>query len=371
MKKSGLSFFDLLACVVGVVLAICLVLGCIAGHIDPRDNRYIAFFGLAYPYFLALNVFMVLWWLFRRRWGLMLATVVVIGLGWQVLQATFRIGGEQGEGPKKAADMMRMMTYNVHNFTPFESDGDALAVKSKILKVIREQNPDVIGLQEYFTRFKGTLDMTDSLKQILNTEHYYFVPSYKSDDQAMGLAIFSKYPIKNSGTITFDANHGGNAVIYIDILVGGRLMRVYNVHLQSISFDPQDYAYLDEIKKKMDPKLMPSKRIMWMLRAAFEKRSAQVDILKAHMDSCKIPYLIAGDFNDTPASYAVTQLTKNLNRSFEKQGSGIGRTYNGKFPNFQIDYIAATKDIQILNHLVINSKLSDHFAVRSDLQLTR
>jgi endonuclease/exonuclease/phosphatase family metal-dependent hydrolase len=369
MKKSELSFFDLLACVVGAVLAIGLILGCIAGNIDPRDNKYIPFFGLAYPYFLVLNFFMVCWWLMRARWSLMLATIVIIGLGWPVLRATFRVAGETGEGPKKSNNSLRMMTYNVHNFSPFDDDGSALAVKSKILKLIAEENPDVIGLQEYFTRFRGTLDMTDSLKQIMNTKHYYFVPSYKSDDQAMGLAIFSKYPIKNSGTVTFDENHGGNAVIYIDILVGGRLMRIYNVHLQSISFDPQDYAYLDQIKKKMDPKLMPSKRILFMLKAAFVKRSAQVDILKAHMESCKIPYLIAGDFNDTPASYAVTQLTKDLNRSFEMQGSGIGRTYNGKFPNFQIDYIAATKDIEILNHKVINSKLSDHFPVRSDLQL--
>jgi endonuclease/exonuclease/phosphatase family metal-dependent hydrolase len=370
MKKSGLSFFDLLVCVVALVLAICLVLGSIAGNVDPRTSRYIPFFGLAYPYFLLLNFFMVFWWLMRRRWSLMLITIVVIGVGWPVLQATFSLGGDEGNGPKKSADMVRMMTYNVHNFSPFDSDGDALAVKSKILKLIREENPDVINLQEYFTRFKGTLDMTDSLKLILGTKHYYFVPSYKTDDQAMGLAIFSKYPIKNSGTVSFDEKYGGNAVIYIDVLVGGRLMRIYNVHLQSISFDPQDYAYLDQIKKKMDPKLMPSKRIVWMLRSAFEKRSAQVDILKAHMDSCKIPYLIAGDFNDTPASYAVTQLTERLNRSFEKQGSGFGRTYNGKFPNFQIDYIAATKNIKIINHKVINSKLSDHFPVRSDLLLT-
>jgi endonuclease/exonuclease/phosphatase family metal-dependent hydrolase len=106
-----------------------------------------------------------------------------------------------------------------------------------------------------------------------------------------------------------------------------------------------------------------------MLRAAFKERSAQVDLMKAHMSSCKIPYIIAGDFNDTPASYAVTKITESLNNAFIKKGSGLGRTYNGEFPNFQIDYIATTKDIEVTNYHIIKAKLSDHFPVRSDLNL--
>ncbi len=119
----------------------------------------------------------------------------------------------------------------------------------------------------------------------------------------------------------------------------------------------------------MDPELVPSKRILGMLKSAFLKRSEQVDIMKAHMNSCEIPFLIAGDFNDTPASYAVTQLTSSLNNSFVKKGRGLGRTYNGKFPNFQIDYIATTKDFKIINQHIVEAKLSDHFPVRSDLSL--
>ena len=87
-----------------------------------------------------------------------------------------------------------------------------------------------------------------------------------------------------------------------------------------------------------------------MLKRAFIKRSEQVDIIKAEMDNCKTPYIIAGDFNDTPASYAVKKITKGLKNSFEEKGSGFGKTYNGKFPNFQIDYIATS------------GKWSDNFA---------
>jgi endonuclease/exonuclease/phosphatase family metal-dependent hydrolase len=369
MKKNRSTFFDLLVRLLALILAISLLLGCIAGNIDPRESKYIPFFGLAYPYLLIVNVLMVFWWIIRRRWTLMLLTVVIIGAGYQVVFSTFRFSGVVGPAAKSSPQVLRMMTYNVHNFTPFGGGEDPLAVKSKMLKVIKEENPDVIAIQEYFSRFNGPLDLTDSLKEILHTQYVYLEPSFTNADQATGLAIFSKYPIKGKGDIVFDANSGGNSGIYVDIEANKKLVRIYNVHLQSISFDPQDYAYLDKVKRKMDPELKQSKRIVSMLRRAFVKRSAQVDILKAHMKGCSTPYLIAGDFNDTPASYAVTQLTKNLKRSFEEKGSGFGRTYNGKFPNFQIDYIAVTKDIEVLNHKVITAKLSDHFPLRSDLQV--
>jgi endonuclease/exonuclease/phosphatase family metal-dependent hydrolase len=368
MEKNRNNFFDLVVRLLALILAVSLLLGCIAGNIDPRDSKYIPFFGLAYPYLLIVNVLMVFWWLVRRRWTLVLLTLVIIGVGYPVVMTTFRFSGEVGPAVKSAPGVVRMMTYNVHNFTPFGGDVDPQVVRSNMLKVIKAEDPDIIAIQEYYSQYQGVLDVTDSLKEILHTQYFYLEPSFQTSDQAGGLAIFSKYPIKGKGDIVFDGNNGGNSAIYVDVEANNKRLRIYNVHLQSISFDPQDYAYLDKIKRKMDPELKQSRRILSMLRTAFVKRSTQVDILKNHMKGCNTPYLIAGDFNDTPASYSVRQLTKNLSRSFEEKGSGFGRTYNGKFPNFQIDYIAVTKNIRVLNHKVINAKLSDHFPVRSDLQ---
>lgn len=369
MKKSKTTFFDKLVRFLAVVLAVVLVFGFLAGRFDPRQYPLIPFFGLAYPFILFLNFFMVIWWCIRKRWIFAVSTVVLILLGWQAFTATIGFSGEAGKGSKADPDLLRMMTYNVHSFKPYGLE-NVESVKQQMLELIAKENPDVICFQEYFTRRKGSFDITDSLKRILNTSHYYFVPSSQNNYEATGLAIFSRYPIKNRGIIVFGENFGGNASIYIDLEVNKKKVRIYNVHLQSISFDKQDYTYIDKVAKKMDAELQPSKRILSLLKNAFLKRSGQVDIMKAHMKECKTPFLIAGDFNDTPASYAVTQLTKSLNNTFQEQGVGLGRTYNGKFPNFQIDYIATTKDIKVINHLVIPAKLSDHFPVRSDLRLT-
>lgn len=368
MKKSRPSFLDKLVRLVAVVLAIALVLGFIAGRFDPRDYKYMPFFGLAYPFILLFNVLMIVWWCFRKRWKFVVGTSVLILMGWNALTATIGMFGNTGEGSKGNPEHIRMMTYNVHSFKPYGME-NVEPVKQQMLEVIRNENPDIICFQEYFTRRRGSFDITDSLKRILKTPYYYFVPSSENNYEATGLAIFSRYPIKNRGIILFGNDFAGNASIYVDLLINNQKMRVYNVHLQSISFDKQDYNYIDKVTKKMDAELLPSKRIVGMLRSAFLKRSEQVDIMKQHLAGCETPYLIAGDFNDTPASYAVTQLTSSLNNAFREQGSGLGRTYNGKFPNFQIDYIATTKNIKVHNYHIIEAKLSDHFPVRSDLTL--
>ena len=372
MKKIQPTFVDNVVRLIALLMVISLLIGCFAGDVDPRENRIIPFFGLAYPFLLLLNIFMIAWWCIRGRWMFAVLTILVIGLGWRALTATFSVTGDTGDGPKTDVSMIRMMTYNVHSFRPYDAGlvtDSSEAIKSKMLKLIEQENPDIICLQEYYTRNKGTFQLTDSLKKILNTAHYYFRPSSENDYEATGLAIFSKYPIKNRGNISFAPGRGGNESIFVDVEVNKKLIRVYNVHLQSIAFNKQDYQYLDKVTKKMDPELVPSKRILSMLNNAFLKRSGQVDIMRAHMNACEKPFLIAGDFNDTPASYAVTQLTSSLNNSFVKKGKGFGRTYNGKFPNFQIDYIAATKDFKVINQRIVEAKLSDHFPVRSDLSL--
>lgn len=368
MKKQRSTFFDKIFLLIGLVLAVLLILGIFAGNSDPRKHILIAFFGLAYPFILLTNMLMVLIWLLRSRIIFALLTLGVILCGWHALIATVGFIGESGAGPKADPSTTRMMTYNVHSFKPYGEESNE-SVKHQMLEVVAKEDPDIICFQEYYSRRKGSFNLTDSLKRILKTSSNYFVPTAENNYEATGQAIFTRYPIVGKGTISFGDENSGNTAIYVDVMIGQKKVRVYNVHLQSISFDKQDYIYLDKVTRKMEPELTPVKRILRMLKVAFIKRSAQVDIMKAHMSTCETPFLIAGDFNDTPASYAVTQLTKSLNNSFVDQGTGVGRTYNGKFPNFQIDYISATQTIKVINHRIIEAKLSDHFPVRSDLRI--
>lgn len=367
MPKLQLSIFDKFMLFLAVLAVMGLALGMIAGQTDPKNDIWIAFAGLAYPFFLLANLIFVIFWAFRRRFIFALVTLAIMALGWKPLNATYQFFGEEGSTVKESEHYVRLMTYNVHQFKKYGENND-VSTRDQIFKLLEDQNPDVICFQEFFTRRKGEFDLIDSVKKRLKLKHYYFVPTIDNNYEAAGLAIFSRYPIDNKGEVPF-SQVPGNGSIYADIKVGGQLFRIYNVHFQSISFQKEDYDYIDKVTTKMNTEYKSSRRIASMLKAAFERRSEQVKIMKVEMQKCKLPFVIAGDFNDTPASYCVTQITKSLKNAFIEKGSGFGKTYNGAFPNFQIDYIATTKDFDVINHHVSKEKLSDHFPVRSDLRL--
>jgi len=227
-------------------------------------------------------------------------------------------------------------------------------------------SPDVICIQEYYTRQKGAYRMAKAFQQELGMSYHSILPTAENDYEAYGMAIFSKYPIVASGHLP-EHEYGVNRIIYADIDKGGRTFRIYNVHLRSIGFQKEDYEFIKSPAKTLEKDAESTKRIGARLKWAFDARSAQADALQEHSRNCKIPFLIAGDFNDTPLSYAVNKVSSGLQNAFREKGHGWGVTYNGDFPNFQIDYILASPDFEVNRYQIVNAKLSDHYPVWADL----
>jgi endonuclease/exonuclease/phosphatase family metal-dependent hydrolase len=221
------------------------------------------------------------------------------------------------------------------------------------------------------THNNGDINTEKTMKELMSSMHFYFNPVNGSDAyERIGLAIYSKYPIKKKGSILFPGTERGNEAIYTDLEINKKIVRLYNVHFQSIAFQPDDYKAIEDVKD-ISPDVESSRRIGSRLKQAFIKRADQVTFLKQETEQCETPFIVAGDFNDTPISYAVNTMSKGLKNAFREKGSGFGNTYNGDFPNFQIDYILTSLDFDIKNYLIINKKLSDHFAVRSDVELLK
>lgn len=367
-KKGNLSFIDKIFLWINCGLCLALLLAYLAPVTDPRKYWVIAFFGLAYPPILVANLLMILYWLLRRS-RLALLSIITIACGFGVLKNN--IGLHPGNrDPLKSADehAVRMMTYNVHSFKKYGAAND-VSTRHDILAIIAAKRPDIIGIEEYFTRKRGHFAMTDSIKKIIGSENYYVQNFSGNDDDVEGLAIFSKWPIVAKGIIQLSPMFSGNQCLYVDVKKGKQIFRLYSVHLQSISFDPEDYRYIDTVTQKGKPDFGSTRRLGGKLKRAFLKRAEQVEIVKAHANSCPYPYIIAGDFNDTPTSFAVNQMEKGLKNTFNEKGFGLGRTYNGDFPNYQIDYIMASKQFDVASYTVIEKKLSDHFPVYADLML--
>jgi endonuclease/exonuclease/phosphatase family metal-dependent hydrolase len=368
MKKKRIRTLEIIVLFFHVLAALGLLLANFSGQTAPSESMLITFTGLAYFYLLAVNILFLFWWILCRRYWFVLATLTIILLGWNSLIATIHFGGDKGSASKVDLADFRLLTYNVHEFKKY-GEANNTSTKDQIIEVIKKQSPDVICFQEFYTRPKGEYNMIKAIKKQIGLPYFYFVRFGGNDFETVGHAIFSRYPIENSGEIIF-SNDIANKSIYADIKVNKRPIRIYNVHFQSISFDKEDYDYIERLKSNMETEYKPTRRILGMLKRAFLKREVQTDLMKDELNRSPYPYIIAGDFNDTPSSYTVTQISSGIKNAFCEKGSGLGKTYNGKFPNFQIDYIMTSTDFNIHNYQVINARLSDHFPVRSDVSLS-
>ncbi len=367
-KKTGLSFIDKIFLWINILFICLLLLSYLAPYVDPRKVPFISFFGLGYIFILGFNIIFIIYWLLRKKWHFLLS-VAVIAFGYNsvINNIGFRSSGAETEKPT-GGNTIRIMTFNAHAFSHYGTKKDTTA-QQQILQLIARQQPDIIGFQEYFSKNKGRYAITDSLKQILHTDNFYFEPFTLSSYKFMGMAIYSKFPIVNKGLIPLSDNSSVNQCLFIDVKYNNRIFRYYSVHLQSIGFDPLDYKYLDSVSHKGQTKMQSTQRLSTKLINAFLRRSEQVAIVKNHATKCAYPYIIGGDFNDTPNSYAFAQMSKGLKNAFREKGSGLGRTYNGDFPNFQIDYILTSPQFDIATYKIIEKKLSDHYPLRSDVVL--
>jgi endonuclease/exonuclease/phosphatase family metal-dependent hydrolase len=366
--KKKLPFIDKLFLTINCLLCLALLVSYLAPFTDPKECSFVALFGLAYPPLLLANLIITCYWLLRRSRYVLLSPVCIL-IGWKVLTATigFHKASDDIARPQ-AASSIRMMTYNVHEFKRYGAKHDT-STKHEILQILQQQQPDIIGFQEFFSRKKGKFDMIDSIKKVLNVNYYYFEPFTRNARKATGMAIFSRFPIVNEGIVLLSDSSNENQCLYVDIKRNSSLFRVYSVHLKSIRFDPEDYDYIDSVSKDGKPDMHSTERLGSKLIKAFKRRSEQMQKIKDHSLKCPYPYIISGDFNDTPASYSMNQMRKGLKNAFSEKGSGLGKTYNGDFPNYQIDYIMANNRFDIETYKVIERKLSDHYPVRSDLLL--
>jgi len=351
-------------------IAISFILLCYSATIiNPASFWYISYFGLAYPFVLAINCLFIIVWLFKKRWYFIFSFIFIL-VGYIPLKRTINYTSTTANVFAVDSNTIQLMTYNTGAFQRHKKV-PRLIIKSQILALINQEQPDILAIQEFYTRSKGIFNIKDSILKVLKTKYYDYPFSKVNTFESNGIAIFSKYPIINRGTIVFEDANSGNRTEWIDVKKGNSEFRVYAIHLASIKFQPEDYEFIDEVKKKLDTKtdVLSTKRIVKRLKIAFVKRSKQVADLKAHMAKCETPYIVMGDFNDTPCSYTLAQMTQGLKNGFEQKGSGMAVTYNGDFPNFQIDYILATPQFNFKGYKIIKKNYSDHYPVRCNVTL--
>ncbi|MCF6350315.1 MAG: endonuclease/exonuclease/phosphatase family protein [Flavobacteriaceae bacterium] len=236
------------------------------------------------------------------------------------------------------------MSYNVRLFNVFNWINDK-DIPTKITNFVKVENPDFLCLQEFHPLGENLFDYP-----------YKYIET-KGKTKNFGQAIFSKYRIVNKGSLDFKDTY--NNAIFVDVVKGLDTIRVYNLHLESLGLNP----------KKENFGQKNSEKLIKRLTKEFIKQQEQVNLIIAHQKKCKYPMLVSGDFNNTAYSWTYKNIKGDMYDSFLEAGVGFGETFDIKSFPMRIDFIFATKILQINEHKNFKEKYSDHSPVMAIIGL--
>ncbi len=350
-----------------IIFIAALLLAYLSVYISPAKVWILAFFGLAYPFLLIINLLFLIFWIAKQRLFLIFPLIAILS-GWNYLNTYIQIPLNKKNSKKESVEQsFNLLSFNVRSFDLYQWS-EKETTKDEIFQFINHENFSIICFQDFFTRNKGDLSETDIHKKLNQQYQSHIGYAVENTNQNLGVATYSKYPIVNQGIIKF--NKSFNVSIYTDIVIGADTLRVFNIHLQSIRFNEDNYKFITNSKTlKEEEKLKEIKDISTRLRDAFIKRANQAETLSKLIKKSPYPIILCGDFNDVPVSYTYQTLKSNLKDSFVSAGQGIGNTYIGKFPSFRIDYIFYSKELECKSFNIHKEKLSDHYPLTGEFYL--
>jgi endonuclease/exonuclease/phosphatase family metal-dependent hydrolase len=355
--------------VLNIITAVLYLLSCLAPYIRPTDSWVIAVLGLAFPFlFIMLLAFIFLWLILklRRVWY----SIIVLLVGFKSISVFWAFNTPSAFEHRKNPNQIRIASWNVARFLEWKrNNNEKSQVRLKMLEQIQKQAPDILCLEEFFHSPDSTF--YNNISEIKAMGYPYYCFSYDPDGeyQYIGPAIFSKYPMIDTGLIRYLRPSMPEALVHADIKVGNDTIRVFTTHLQSVQFRQRDYEAISEIKNVEDSLFANSKTVLAKLRKAMQYRSTQANIARQIMDDSPYPSIFCGDLNDTPSSYTYFTIRGEMQDAFLEKGFGIGRTYSSLSPTLRIDYILADDRFHISQFTRVVKYLSDHFMIMADMEL--
>ncbi len=341
---------------VNAIFALSLLLAYLAVNINPEDFAFPAFFGLAYPYLLLINLIIAIIWAMLLRWEAVIS-VLIIAIGLTHFSNYIKLSKPDGD----KTNTFKVMSYNLRLFNYFESK-KSVSSETQVVEFIKTQKPDILCLQEFYV-MGNPADKENSVKKALGGKYYSHMKVIGSGkNRFYGIVTYSRYPIIKKGDIV----HPGSSSlsIYTDVIISKDTFRIYNNHLQSFRLKKMERSFIEELTLPDDKETLSEVKSLGVsLKKGFVKRALQAQIVKNHINRSPYPVIVVGDFNDTPVSYAYRKIRKGLNDSFVNSGYGAGFTYKGNYPPNRIDYILYDKSLMSTSFEIRKVKYSDHYPI--------
>lgn len=347
-----------------------LLLAYLCPYIHPATFWPLPFFGLAYPVIIISVLILLVYWIFRRSrfWIWTVIVVMLLGGKLHLRMISMPFGLEQVPAN---TETLKLLSYNVRLFDLYNYEENKYKNRNAIFRYLQEMDADVVCFQEFYQQDKPTVFPTrDTLTGLLKAKYFHERYSHKlTGRQNFGIAMFSKYPMIARGDVMFEdpENKDNNYCIFADIVKGGDTIRVYNVHLQSIKFQKDDYALFGDGAQPAGEQASAVRIMLDKLRIAYPKRADQARRVVEHMEQSPYEVVVCGDFNDTPLSYCYNTFYSKYTDAFRNSSGGIGVTYAGKVPAGRIDYIFHSKKLHSAGFQVQKDVYSDHRAISCEI----
>lgn len=339
----NLSWFNKFIFLLNILLTVLTVVGYALPFLAPKTFSLLSVLTLFLPMMLIINVLFFIYWAIQFKRQILLSGVVLL-LGITFIKKFYKFSST--DFVNENTDL-KVMSYNVRLFNKFEWS-DKKTVPVEISDFVKSKKPDILCIQEF--------------SNVPDFDHSYFLHKYilfKGNKIKTAQAIFSKFPIIDSGEIVFPDSD--NNAVYIDVKREKDTIRVYNMHLQSIRITPEVTELNDDIQEINQKK---SEKMFRRIGRAFKVQQHQAEILKEHVAKSNHPVIICGDMNNSAFSYVYRLIRGDLQDAFEVAGSGFGKTYDFKYYPARIDYIFADKVFKVKyfeNYPEIID--SDHFPI--------
>lgn len=256
--------------------------------------------------------------------------------------------------PKKTdTPAISVLSFNVGTFN-FDPDNIHL-----VGELVKKYQPDIVVMQEFRNQDAG--DGRTAMRYISTLCELPYNDFVHLPYHVHGAAIFSKYPITGVDTLFLPEDEINSGILTtLDTDFGP--VAVANVHLTSFHI-----RAIVENEPRLSDKL---EGVRTRAKEAIVLQQNKVDAILTHLENFQHPVIIAGDFNATPHSRIVSQISSTYKDSFLESGNGNGWSFKVAGPlGIRIDYQFASHNLRSVSHQVIKEEISDHFPLLVSYQL--
>jgi len=314
--------------------------------IDPHTFWPLATLALLAPMLWIFVLLFAFYWLWKKDGAVWLSGITLL-LGFNIISTAFAIP----DGTEKSTEKpIRIISLNGFAFTQD---------KHKMADYLASLKGDVICLQE-FHEIRDKPLLIKRIKEATTFNYFYH-------DKNGGIAVFSRYPLKN-GVTTFFKNRV-NGYLSVDVESPQGVFRLFNLHLQTNAISRMADKMAENANLQDKKTWLTIKGMFGRYGRSSVTRTEQSRQIMAEVRGSPYPVFLCGDFNDVPASYLYGLYRAELQDAHLAQSWGLGATYAGALPGLRIDYLLPDQSFQIIDYETFDCFFSDHRAIIGEVVL--